>query len=296
MTSRILVLGASGQLGQALQAETALLPAASRRLFSFVPRQALDLTDSTALKHFLKQQAPAIIINACAYTAVDNAEQQAELAYRVNHQLVVELSHYAKASGAALLHVSTDYVFNGRQQQPYTEADSPVPLNQYGKSKLAGEMAMLDIAPAGLILRTSWLYSEFGHNFACSIWRKIQQGEPLRVVNDQTGSPTYARELAALCLQLVITDNFAGRFANTQLLHCAGAGQASWYQLAQEILRLSSRQVAMSAVSSQHWPGLATRPAYSVLCSASLQQQFGLSLPPWQDSLASCLQKMGLSE
>ena len=296
MTSRILVLGASGQLGQALQAEAALLPVPRRRLFSFVPRQALDLTDSTAFKHFLEQHAPAIIINACAYTAVDNAEQQPELAYRLNHQLVVELSHYAKASGAALLHVSTDYVFNGRQQQPYTEADSPAPLNQYGKSKLAGEMAMLDIAPAGLILRTSWLYSEFGHNFARSIWRKIQQGEPLKVVNDQMGSPTYARELAALCLQLVITDNFAGRFANTQLLHCAGTGQASWYQLAQEILRLSSRQVAMSAVSSQHWPGLATRPAYSVLCSASLQQQFGLSLPPWQDSLASCLQKMGLSE
>ncbi|SNY51880.1 dTDP-4-dehydrorhamnose reductase [Arsukibacterium tuosuense] len=296
MTSRILILGASGQLGQALLAEVGLLPATIRSLFDFIPRQALDLTDRTALKSCLQKHSPAIIINACAYTAVDNAEQHIALAWRLNQQLTAELSQYAKASGAALLHFSTDYVFNGLNQRPYTETDRPAPLNQYGKSKLAGEQAMLDIAPAGLIIRTSWLYSEFGHNFARSIWNKIQQGEALRVVNDQTGSPTYARELAACCLKLVTADNFAKRFASTQLMHCAGSGQASWYQFALEILRLSGRHVTIAAVSSQQWPTRAQRPAYSALSSARLQQQFGLSLPAWQHSLARCIEKMGLSE
>lgn len=296
MTNRIMILGASGQLGQALQAEVALLPQSVRKWFYFISRQMLDVTDNAALKQCLKHYAPTIIINACAFTAVDKAEQQVALAWQVNHQLVAELSHYAKASGAALLHFSTDYVFNGRQHQPYTETDSPAPLNQYGKSKLAGEQVMLDIAPAGLILRTSWLYSEFGHNFARSIWRKVQQGQPLRVVDDQTGTPTYARDLAALSLKLVTADNFARQFATTQLLHCAGIGQASWYQIAQEILRLSGRQVAISAVASNEWPALATRPAYSALSSTTLKQQYGVSLPPWQQSIADCVQKMGQSE
>ncbi|WP_372628212.1 dTDP-4-dehydrorhamnose reductase [Arsukibacterium sp.] len=296
MTKRIVILGASGQLGHALQAEAMRLPDTTRRLLCFIPRQALELTDSTALKHCLQHYSPAIIINACAYTNVDEAERQPAMTWLINQQLVAQLSHYAKASGAALLHFSTDYVFNGRQHQPYTETDSPAPLNQYGKSKLAGEQVMLDIAPAGLILRTSWLYSEFGHNFARSIWRKVQQGQPLRVVDDQTGTPTYARDLAALSLKLVTADNFARQFATTQLLHCAGIGQASWYQIAQEILRLSGRQVAISAVASNEWPALATRPAYSALSSTTLKQQYGVSLPPWQQSIADCVQKMGQSE
>lgn len=296
MTERILILGASGQLGQALQAEVALLPQAVRRSFHFIQRQMLDVTDNAALKQCLKHYTPTIIINACAYTAVDKAEQQVAQAWQLNGQLVAELSQHAKTTGAALLHFSTDYVFGGTQTHPYIETDRPAPLNEYGKSKLAGEQAMLDIAPAGLILRTSWLYSEFGHNFVRSIWNKIQLGEPLQVVNDQTGSPTYARELAALCIGLVTAASFAERFASTRLLHCAGQGQASWYQLALEIVRLTGSNIAVTAVSSKQWPALAKRPAYSVLSSEALTEQLGLSLPPWQHSLAACLQKMGLSE
>jgi dTDP-4-dehydrorhamnose reductase len=155
---------------------------------------------------------------------------------------------------------------------------------------------MLSIGPAGVILRTSWLYSEFGHNFVQSIWRKCQQGKPLQVVDNQIGSPTYALELAALCLKLVATDDFAARFATPQLLHCAGQGQTSWYQFAQEIIKHSKQQVAITPLTSQQWQGAATRPAYSALNSQQLLQQFGLSLPPWQQSLASCLNKMGQSE
>jgi len=290
------ILGASGQLGQALNAEAMNLPDATRRLLCFIPRQALELTDSRALKHCLQQYSPSIIINACAYTNVDEAERQVELAWLINQQLVAELSHYAKANGAALLHCSTDYVFNGGQHQPYTEIDTPAPLNQYGKSKLAGENAMLDIAPAGLILRTSWLYSEFGHNFVRRIVSKIRQGSLLQVVNDQIGSPTYARELAALCIKLVMAPDFTERFAKTRLLHCAGQGQASWYQLAQEIVRLTRSDIAVAAVSSNQWLALAKRPAFSVLSSEALTEQLGLSLPPWQHSLSICLQKMGQSE
>tara|TARA_R110002126_G_scaffold10245_45_gene46624 strand:- start:11381 stop:12271 length:891 start_codon:yes stop_codon:yes gene_type:complete len=296
MINKIVVLGASGQLGQALQAEVALLPASQRKLFNFALRPALDVTDSIALQQYLSHHAPNVIINACAYTAVDKAEQQPELAYRLNHLLVAELSQYAKDNGAALLHFSSDYVFNGNQQHPYTETDITAPLNTYGKSKLAGEQAMLDIAPAGLILRTSWLYSEFGHNFVGSIWRKVHAGEPLRVVDDQTGSPTYACELAALCIKLVTADSFVERFANTRLLHFAGQGQCSWCQFAIEIARLTGKNVPITAVSSQQWPALASRPAYSALNSGQLQQQLECSLPPWQQSLATCLKKMGHSE
>jgi dTDP-4-dehydrorhamnose reductase len=296
MTDRILVLGASGQFGQALQTAVMFLPQSVRQLFQFIHRQTLDVTDSVALKQCLRHYAPVTIINACAYTAVDKAEQQVALAWQLNHQLVTELSQYAKTTGAALLQFSTDYVFTGNQTKPYTENDVPAPLNQYGKSKLAGEQAMLEIAPAGLILRTSWLYSEFGHNFVRSIVNQIEQGKPLQVVNDQTGSPTYACDLAALCIELVTASDFAERFASARLLHCAGQGQASWYQLAQEIVRLTGSNIAVSAVSSKQWPALAKRPAYSVLSSEALTEQLGLSLPPWQQSLAICLQKMGLSE
>ncbi|HAW94468.1 MULTISPECIES: dTDP-4-dehydrorhamnose reductase [unclassified Arsukibacterium] len=296
MTDRILVLGASGQLGQAFQAVVTLLPQPVRQLFYFIPRHKLDVTDSAALNRCLKQYAPTIIINTCAFTAVDKAEQQIALAWQLNEKLVAELSDFARASGAALLQFSTDYVFNGQQTKPYTETDMPAPLNQYGKSKLAGEQAMLDIAPAGLILRTSWLYSEFGHNFVRSIVNQIAQGKPLQVVNDQIGSPTYACHLAALCIELVTAANFAERFAKTRLLHCAGQGQASWYQLAQEIVSLTGSDIAVAAVSSNQWPALAKRPVYSGLSSEKLTQQLGLSMPPWQHSLAICLQKMGQSE
>jgi len=286
------VLGASGQLGQALQAEVTLLPQSAQQLFCFIQRPMLDVTDSAALIQCLQLHAPAIIINACGYTAVDTAEQQVTLAWQLNETLVAELCEFARASGAALLHFSTDYVFNGQQTTPYTETDVAAPLNQYGKSKLAGEQAMLDIAPAGIILRTSWLYSEFGHNFVRSIVKQIDQGKPLHVVNDQTGSPTYARELAALCLKLVTSKGFAARFARPQLLHCAGQGEASWYQLAQEIVRFTDSNIAVSALNSKYWPALAQRPAYSVLCSKALTAQLGLSLPPWQQSIAACLRNI----
>jgi dTDP-4-dehydrorhamnose reductase len=155
---------------------------------------------------------------------------------------------------------------------------------------------MLRIGTAGVILRTSWLYSQFGHNFVQSIWRKCQQGQPLQVIDDQIGSPTYALELATLCLKLVTTDDFAKRFATPQLLHCAGQGQTSWYQFAQEIIKHSKQQVVITPLTSQQWQGAAIRPAYSALNSQQLLQQLGLSLPPWQQSLASCLNKMGQSE
>lgn len=286
------MLGASGQLGQALQAELALLPPSTQRLFCFITRTMLDVTDRAALKQCLQLHAPAIIVNACAYTAVDKAEEQPELAWQLNVQLVAELSEFAKASGAALLHFSTDYVFNGQQTNPYSETDIAAPLNQYGNSKLAGERAMLDIAPTGLILRTSWLYSEFGHNFVRSIVNQIRQGKPLQVVNDQTGSPTYARELAAICLQLVTERGFAERFASPMLLHCAGQGQASWYQLAQEIVRLTDSNIAVSALSSKQLSALAQRPAYSALCSNTLTERLGLTLPPWRQSVAACLRNI----
>ncbi|KKO47857.1 hypothetical protein VT06_14805 [Arsukibacterium sp. MJ3] len=289
----LLITGANGQLGQCFAAIAKQWPQCQ---FTFVDSKQADITNPQQIAALVEKINPYAIINCAAYTNVDLAEQQPELAYAINATAVKKLAQLCRDTHTLLIQISTDYVFNGKQQLPYRETDVTAPINQYGQSKLAGEQAMLSIAPAGLILRTSWLYSEFGHNFVRSIWRKSQQGQPLQVVDDQIGSPTYARELATLCLKLVTAGNVAERFATPQLLHCAGQGQTSWYQLAQEIMNHSKQQVAITPLTSKQWQGAATRPAYSALNSQQLLQQMALSLPPWQQSLASCLNKMGQSE
>ncbi|CAM3865720.1 dTDP-4-dehydrorhamnose reductase [Rheinheimera salexigens] len=291
----LLITGAMGQLGQSF---TAIAKQWPQFQFTFADKKLADITNQLQMAALLRQLKPYAVINCAAFTNVDLAEQQPELAYAVNATAVEQLAQLCRETNTLLVHFSTDYVFSGRQldagenQTPYTEQDLAEPLNVYGASKLAGEQAMLNIAPAGLILRSSWLYSAFGHNFARIIYNKIQQGLPLRVVADQIGSPTYAPELAALCLKLLSADHFA----TTQLLHCAGQGEASWYQVAQEIQKYTKQQTTLTAISSNQWQSAATRPSYSALSSQQLQKQFGLSLPAWQQSLVTCLNKMGQSD
>lgn len=296
----LLITGGKGQLGQSFAAIAKQWP---QFKFTFVDSKQADITKGEQMAAVLDKVKPDAVINCAAFTQVDLAEQQPELAYAVNATAVKQLAQLCRAGNIFLVHFSTDYVFSGKPasqqlgQQPYTEHDLAEPINIYGSSKLAGEEGMLNIGPAGFILRTSWLYSEFGHNFVRSIWQKIQQGANLRVVADQVGSPTYAPELATVCLHLVATANVKHKFAKPRLLHCAGQGQTSWNQLAQAIQQFSNTtniksKTTITAINSKEWPASATRPAYSALNSQQLQQQFGLGLPVWQPSLATCLNKM----
>ena len=292
----LLITGANGQLGQSFAAIAKQWP---QFTFTFADKKLADITNQLQMAALILKLKPYAVINCAAFTNVDIAEQQPELAYAVNATAVKQLAQLCVDTNILLVHFSTDYVFSGNKQQAYIESDIAEPINVYGASKLAGEQAMLNIAPPGLILRSSWLYSEFGHNFVRSIFNKIQQGQsleieqPLQVVADQIGSPTYAPELAALCLKLLSAKNFAKHFATTQLLHCAGQGETSWYHIAEQILNSvkqqaiqnKTQQTTITAISSKQWQSAATRPAYSALSSMELQQKFGLSLPPWQQSL-----------
>jgi dTDP-4-dehydrorhamnose reductase len=297
----LLITGAKGQLGQSF---TAIAKHWPQLQFTFVDSKQADITDGEKMAALLGKFKPDVVINCAAFTQVDLAEQQPELAYAVNAIAVKQLAQLCRDANILLVHISTDYVFSGKPvshllgQQAYTEHDLTEPINVYGVSKLAGEQAMLNIGTPGFILRTSWLYSEFGHNFVRSIWQKIQQGVNLQVVADQVGSPTYAPELAVVCLKLLTTADFEYDFAKPQILHCASQGQTSWYQLAQAIQQYSNtkHKVTITAINSKQWPATATRPAYSALNSQKLQQQFSLSMPSWQQSLVTCLNKMGQSD
>lgn len=304
---RLLITGANGQLGQSFAAIAKYWP---QLQLHFCDKSQADITNKQQMRSLIQKIQPYALINCAAYTQVDLAEQNQALAYAVNAAAVKQLAHLCKEANVFLIHFSTDYVFAGAANkhshqgqallQPYTETAIPAPLNYYGLTKLAGEQAILEIGPAGIVIRTSWLYSEFAHNFVATIWHKLQQGQALKIVADQVGSPTYAPELAALCLQFLTRHNLAKDFAPAKLLHLAGVGQASWYQLALAVQQCQ-RQYAcqpqqtaatISAISSQQWPSLAKRPAYSALSSHKLTQLTGLSLPPWQQSVASCSQKM----
>lgn len=311
---RILVTGSNGQLGQCFAALAKKWPTLE---FHFCHKAQANITNAEQMQRLIDKIQPTIIINCAAYCQVDLAEQNHALAYAVNATAVKQLAKLCKNAGIFLVHFSTDYVFSGATTkhcfeqaallQPYSETATALPINYYGLSKLAGEQAMLDIAPMGLVLRTSWLYSQFGPNFVTSISHKLQQGQALNIVDDQIGSPTYGPELAAACLQILTKHNLAKDFTTAKLLHLAGQGQASWYQLALQIQQLQFKYQqplagynqkqhkqqtgTISAISSQQWPSLAKRPAYSALSSAKLKQLTGISLPPWQQSIAKCIKK-----
>lgn len=292
---RLLITGAKGQLGQCFAAIAKNWP---QFQCVFADKNMADITNQPQMAALLHRIKPYAVINCAAFTNVDLAQQQPDLAYAVNATAVKQLAQLCLDTHTLLVHISTDYVFSGKQlkttvqQTAYTERDIAEPINVYGASKLAGEHAIQSIEPAGIIIRSSWLYSEYGNNFVRSIYNKIQQGIPLQVVVDQIGSPTYATELAALCLTLLSSNKLTQYFARAQLLHCAGQGETSWYQLAEEILSYTKQQTTITAISSKQWQSAATRPAYSALSSKQLQQQFGFSLPPWQQSLVTCLNKI----
>lgn len=284
----ILLFGANGQLGTKL---SSLL--ATRGTVHAVDHAELDLRDLAMLRKFIVKINPTLIVNAAAYTAVDAAETDAEHAQLVNAEAPRVMAEVAVERKALLVHYSTDYVFDGTAQSPYTE-ESPVnPLGVYGASKRAGEMAVSDSGAAHLILRTAWLYSNRGKNFFNTMLRLAAERSELRVVNDQSGCPTYADLVAAASLQM-LDDMFVSdglRIERCGLYHVACQGETTWWGFAQRIIELGGfgGRVRVLPITTAEYPTPAKRPAYSVLSCGKLGRVFDIRLPHWEEGLKRCL-------
>lgn len=284
---KILLLGAHGQLGRSL---APLL--ASFGELQALTRAELDLSDLAALRRVLQAERPQLVVNAAAYTAVEQAEREPERAFALNAEAPAVLAEEAAALGAWLLHYSTDYVFDGRLGRPYRETDACAPLNVYGHSKLSGEQAIAAVGGPHLILRSSWLYSRHGHNFLLTLQRLLRERAEVRVVADQFGNPTSCASLAAASAALVARIA-AGNPGPSGLYHASCSGAASWYDLAQAIaadLRGHGETCAhLLPIAAAEYPSAVARPADSRLDCSALALDWGVTLPDWRSALAACL-------
>jgi dTDP-4-dehydrorhamnose reductase len=283
---KILVTGASGQLGSEIQA----LSATTADTYFFTDSDTLDITDEAALKAFIEANSIDTIINCAAYTAVDKAESDVDRADAINHRATATLATLAKQYGIALVHVSTDYVFDGTNHLPYTEDALTNPQGVYGKTKRDGEEAMLAINPAkSVIVRTSWVYSSFGANFVKTMLKLGRDRNSLNVINDQVGTPTYARDLAQAILDIIPQLKEQG----VEIYHYSNEGVLSWYDFAKEIMRMAKIECVIHPIPTTQYPTPAVRPHYSLLNKSKIKTTFGITIPYWKDSLDACLQLLG---
>jgi dTDP-4-dehydrorhamnose reductase len=284
---KILLTGVTGQVGWELQ----------RTLMTVgeviaVGREQIDLAQPDTIRRTIREVKPDLIVNAAAYTAVDKAESELELAMVINGIAPGAIAEEAKQVGAAIIHYSTDYVFDGSKATAYTELDQPNPQNIYGKTKLAGEQAIASVGVPHLILRTSWVYGLRGKNFLLTMLRLAQEREEIRVVDDQIGAPTWSRIIAEVTAQIIsqspqhVSDFIASK---SGIYNLTASGQTSWYGFAQAILADDIKQIRklqrLIAITTEEYPTTASRPAYSLLDSAKLSNTFGLVLPDWEKSL-----------
>lgn len=272
---KILLTGRSGQVGWEL---ARLLPAMGEVVST--GRDELDLADADAIRRAVREAKPQLIVNAGAYTAVDKAESEPELAMRINGAAPGVLAEEAKRVGAMLVHYSTDYVFDGTKVGAYVEADTPNPLSVYGRTKLAGERAIRDSGCRHLILRTSWVYGPRGKNFFLTIARKAASGERLRVVADQRGVPTTSGFLAERTVALLAKDA-------SGVLHLVPGGETTWYEFAREIVRLMASRSEVQPIKTGEFPAAARRPANSVLDNRKAAAALGTPMPDWRTLLAA---------
>lgn len=274
---KILVTGSKGQLGSEL---AVLSKKYTQFEWFFTDKDELDLSDLEALETKLTTINPQFIINCAAYTAVDRAESEPELADVLNHQAVTVIAKWCHANSCKLIHVSTDYVFDGTAASALTETASTNPINVYGLTKLAGEKACLQENPNSIIIRTSWVYSGFGNNFVKTMSRLMQERDSLNVVNDQIGSPTYAADLAQAIMTILTHDNWQAGIYNF-----SNEGEISWYEFALAIKEIGGFDCEISGISSSAYPTPAKRPQYSLLDKTKIKDTFGVVVPKYKQSL-----------
>ena len=282
--SKVLVTGANGQLGSEIK------ELASSDEFYFTDSGSLDIADFDAVLEFIIENSIDVIINCAAYTAVDKAEEEIELADKINHLAVKNLAQIAKNNTIKLIHVSTDYVYDGKNYKPYVEDDKTNPQSVYGKTKLAGEEALKKINPKdSIIIRTSWVYSSFGNNFVKTMLRLGKDRDELGVIYDQVGTPTYARDLAK-----VILDIYSKlQSEKTEIYHYTNEGVLSWYDFAKEIMKMAKLECGINPIETYQYPTPASRPHFSVLNKSKIKNKFNIEIPYWKDSLSNCLVKLG---
>ncbi len=286
---QILITGANGQLGNEINRLKTGFPEWN---FLFTDVDTLDITDEAAVRDYIDTQNIDFVVNCAAYTAVDKAESDYDLAHRVNALAPQILARQSQRAGARFIHVSTDYVFAGNACVPYAEEDAPDPQGVYGKTKLAGEQFALAENPNTVILRTAWLYSSFGNNFVKTMLRLGNERDELNVVFDQIGSPTYAADLAKAILHIM--ERYAQNAANfiPGIYHFTDEGVASWFDFARTIFELASVSCKVMPVLSDQFPTPAKRPHYSVLNKSKVKTNFELDIPYWKDSLKECIKEL----
>ena len=288
---RILVTGKNGQLGKSIHkvvnSEVKTNNNLSSNNFAFVGREELDFNSESSISHYFDSNDKFdIIINCAAYTQVDKAEQEVELANQINHLAVKQLASIANKQQARLIHISTDYVFDGESNKPYTETDETNPINVYGKTKLAGEKALQKaMSTDAIIIRTSWVYSEYGNNFVKIMLRLGKEREKLNVVSDQIGSPTYATDLANVILNIVKNKAFKEAGHATQVYHYSNEGEISWYEFAKEIFKLAEIECKVSPIITEQYPTPAKRPKNTLMNKDKITKVFSMDTPDWKESI-----------
>lgn len=282
---KILVTGANGQLGN----EIRCISKNSANHYFFTDVAELDITNSEAIQQVVSESQIDVIVNCAAYTNVDKAEDDYDTADLLNHKAVENLAFAAKKVGATLIHISTDYVFRGDKNTPYRENCLTNPLGVYGKTKLAGEQALLEVGCNYIIFRTSWLYSTFGKNFVKTMLQLTSERDKLKVVFDQVGTPTYAGDLAFLIYK-IIEEN---KLDKCGVYHFSNEGICSWYDFAKEISEFSKNMCDIQPCHSDEFPSKVKRPHFSVLDKSKVKATFGITIPYWKDSLEKCIKKLG---
>lgn len=283
----ILVTGANGQLGNSIRLLAKHYPQYN---YLFTDVDTLDITDPLAVEQAIKDNQVDYVLNCAAYTAVDKAEDNEELCRRLNSYAVGLLGKAAHEAGAKMIHVSTDYVFSGTSCLPYKETDETRPVSAYGRTKLAGEQILQEVCPEAVIIRTAWLYSEFGSNFVKTVLRLGKERDELRFVFDQIGTPTYAGDLAAAVMAVVAADE-KGAFV-PGIYHYSNEGVCSWYDFTIKILEIAGISSRVFPIETKEYPTKAVRPPYSVLNKSKIKETYGIAIPHWEASLRVCLKKL----
>lgn len=287
----ILVTGSNGQLGSELkEIITSKTLSIENAIFFFTDRSSLDISNKKSIEDFVTKNTVNVIVNCAAYTAVDKAEEDITSTQIINHNAVQHLAEVSKEKSIKLIHISTDYVFDGKNYKPYKEEDCTNPQSVYGQTKLDGEKAMIEINPTNsIIIRTSWVYSSFGNNFVKTMLKLGRQKEELGVIFDQVGTPTYAKDLAKTIINII------PKLQNTQveLYHYTNEGVLSWYDFAKEIMKMAKLPCKINPIETYQYPTPALRPHYSVLNKSKIKNEFNIIIPYWKDGLDECLRSLG---
>ena len=290
----VLVTGSKGQLGQEIKKISSTNVYSTQYKFFYTDIYSepgvdeLDITSLSPVKAYIKNNKIAFVINCAAYTAVDKAESEPQKAERINKTGPSNLATACAEFDIPLLHISTDFIFNGQKTTPYLETDKTNPLSVYGETKLGGEQEVVRLAKTFVIIRTSWLYSEFGNNFVKTMLKLAKEKKELGIVSDQIGTPTYAEDLAYAMLEIIPKVKNGTR----EIFHYSNEGVASWYDFAKAIMDIKEIACKVSPIDTKDYPTAAIRPAYSVLDKAKIKKTFGLRIPEWRESLKKCLARI----